>query len=755
MRKSLFKLGVFFLVIFAFYLLYLDYQINSKFKYHRWNLPSRVYSDSFPLYPGLQVTESEIDEKLAHLGYRAIAREPSAHGAFQKDGARYTIYLHRFEYPQESMEGYPLTFQIKGNRITSLHRSDTDEPVSLVRLEPELIASIFDEDMEDRTFVPLDEIPEDLSQAVITTEDERFYSHWGIDPRGIARAFLANLKAGSIKQGGSTLTQQLVKNFFLHSGRSYLRKINEALMALLLEVRYGKDEILEAYLNEIYLGQHGSASIAGVAEAASYYFSKEVSQLSLAECALLAGMIRSPGYYSPYKQKERSIKRRNFVLKKMHDRRIILDEEYEAGIKEGLPKHHGRKTSTNAPYFIDFVKKQLKENFPSDVLQSEGLRLFTTLDMNLQRAAEKSMTDWLDKLEKDYSSLKKRAEAGQYLQGTVVAMQPQTGHIRAYVGGRDYQKVQFDHASEAHRQPGSAFKPFVYLSALDPARRSPPYTLSTLIDDEPMTVKSGGKKWTPQNYDRENHGRVRLRTALEKSYNVSTVRLALEIGLDHVIYTARQAGMSSPLEPFPSLALGSFEVTPLELLSAYTIFPNQGIRTEPVSIQQVVKPSGEVLEKRDLAMKQVFSEDVIYLMNRLLAGVFDEGTAASARASGFSVVAGGKTGTTSDYRDAWFVGYTPELLALTWVGYDDNSNTGLSGSSGALPVWTRFMKKATAGKRYRDFTASKNILVATIDEETGLLTASSCGESRKEYFIAGTEPKEFCDEVELIDDEAN
>ncbi len=311
--------------------------------------------------------------------------------------------------------------------------------------------------------------------------------------------------------------------------------------------------------------------------------------------------------------------------------------------------------------------------------------------------------------------------------------------------------MQFDHISDARRQPGSAFKPFVFLTALDPSRRDQPYTLSSLIDDDPFEVRAGGKNWKPQNYDKKNHGMVRLREALERSYNVATSRLALEVGLDQVIYTARQAGIKSPLEAYPSLALGSFEVTPLELVSAYTIFPNQGVRTQPVAIRQVVTKEGEVLEKKSFKMKRIISEDVIYLMNRLLAGVLDRGTARSARARGFNKVAAGKTGTTSDYRDAWFVGYTPDLLALAWVGYDDNEPTKRSGSSGALPIWTAFMKQATQGRHYRDFTATPNIIVVEVDKQNGLLSKRSCGDSFDEYFIEETEPKQFCDE-EIVEE---
>lgn len=733
LRRSLPFLAVG-LVVFALYLIYLHFQITSKFEFHRWNLPSRVYSDSFPLYRGRQVTIQEIKEKLQALGYQEISSAPRAHGEYQQSSGNFEIYLHQFEYPNEIFSGYPIRFTLSNHQVGDIVRGDTGEPVALARLEPELIASLFDEAMEDRTVVKLTEVPEDLIQAIIEIEDARYYSHIGIDPIGIGRAFMVNLQSGRIVQGGSTLTQQLVKNFFLHPKKSFLRKFNEMLMAFLMELRYSKEEILEAYLNEIYLGQRGPASISGVAEAARYYFSKEVTQLSLAECAMIAGMVRLPGYYNPILQPKQAKERRNFVLKRLLEEELILQIEYEQAIRAPLPHRPHEKVPSGAPHFVDFIQKRLKQNFPSDVLRSEGLKIFTTLEMNLQRAAEAAVERRLQELNK------------ADLESAFIALQPQTGHIRAYVGGRDYSITQFDHASEAHRQPGSAFKPFVYLTALDPTQTDLSYTLASILEDEPFSVKAGGELWSPQNYSKDYHGRVPLRRALEKSYNVATARLALNIGLEHVIYTARQAGIKSPLKEYPALSLGVFEVTPLELIMAYSIFPNQGVKTEPVAIRQVVTPEGEVLEKKDFEMKKVFSEDVIFLMNQLLKGVLDRGTAASARAQGFHAIAAGKTGTTSDYRDAWFVGYTPDLLALSWIGYDDNRVTGLSGSSGALPIWTTFMKAATTGRGTQDFPATPNIILVPIDRETGLLAKNRCGSSYDEYFIEGTEPKKYCDE---------
>lgn len=735
----------FFLIIMIFFG-YLYFQVTDKFEQRKWNLPSRIFSDAYPLYEGRPVTKSAINEKLQHLNYKKVSYSPKSPGTYSQKNNAYEVYLHNFDYPHEKFIGFPIRFSVKNQKISHLEHRDVDKRLPLVNLEPELITSIFDKNMEDRTLISLDKIPPHLIQAVISIEDERFYYHFGIDPIGIARAFFVNLKNMRVVQGGSTLTQQLVKNFFLHHRRTLGRKINELFMAIMIDLRYSKEEILESYLNEIYLGQRGAASISGVYEAAQHYFSKNISQLNLAEAALIAALIRSPGYYSPFRHPERAKNRRNLVLKKMLEKELVSKTQYEKALKEPLPKHP-KKRSTTAPYFIEFVKAQLRENFSMDILESEGLRIFTTLEMNLQRAAEKSVKSWLDKVEKDYPKPRQQAQNGKRLEGALIAIEPNTGFVRAYVGGRNYLKAQFDHIRQAKRQPGSTFKPFVYLTALDPRLTYRTFTPASLLNDNPLEIDLGGQKYKPSNYDHSFHGEVRLRQALEKSYNVSTVWLGQQIGWDSVVETAKRAGIKSHLEAYPSLGLGAFEVTPMEMAIAYSVFPNQGVKTDPITIRRVVTLDGEILEKKSLKMDPVFSPDAVYLMNRILKGVVDQGTGASARRRGLDVLAAGKTGTTSKTRDAWFVGYTPDLLALSWVGYDDNSSTGLTGSSGALPIWTEFMKTATQGRHYQDFIPTKNIIIVPIDNKTGLLYDSSCGSGRmSEYFIEGTEPYAYCDE---------
>jgi penicillin-binding protein 1B len=729
------------------HLLILDREIREKFEAHRWNLPSRVYAAPTALYPGLALTPEKLEKKLERLSYKKMTGDPGQVGEYAATKTGFTIHLRNFTYPTEDFPGFPVEIEISGGTVASMRRLDTGDALKTAKVEPELIASIFDDKMEDRTVVSLDAVPEDCVDAVIAVEDERFERHHGVDPIAVARAIVTDILHLRAKQGGSTLTQQLVKNFFLTAEKTITRKLNEMLMAAILEYRYSKDEILEAYFNEIYFGQKGPVSVTGIEEASKFYFGKGVSHLTTAECATLAGLIRLPGEYSPYRNMTKSIDRRNLVLRMMREQGKIDEDDYQAARREKITLPHANPKVFGAPFFVDFVRAELKENYPEEVLKSEGMRIFTTLDPETQDAAEAAVKKRLEEIEAARPKIKKLKEEGKNLEAALIAVQPQTGAIRAFVGGRNYEESQFDRVRDARRQPGSAFKPFVYAAALKTGEDGgdKPWTLASPIDDSSFTVRLAGKAWSPDNYDKKEHGTVTLREALEQSYNISAVKLAMDVGLDRVIDLAREAGIESDLKPYPSLALGAFEVTPLELARAYTVFPNQGTRTEPLAITNVVTRDGVVLEKKGFRMKKVLSPDVAYLMNSALKGVLDRGTAGGARKMGFTGLAAGKTGTTSDYKDSWFVGYTPDLLALAWVGYDDNTATGLSGASGALPVWTDFMKAAGASTAAReDFPGTENILLVKVDK-SGKLYDEDCGEPFEEAFLKGTIPTEKCD----------
>ncbi|MBI4126868.1 MAG: PBP1A family penicillin-binding protein [Deltaproteobacteria bacterium] len=751
--KRLAVLGILIIVVGAWYLRHLDRLIEDKFDQPRkWNLPSKVFSDAEYLFPGVDVKVRDIVGKLDRLGYRDVGVTIERPGDYAKDADHLDVYLHDFDYPGEAFKGFPVRLRLSGSIIREMTRFRMKESLSMVRLEPEVVAPIFDERMEDRTVVTLEQVPPQLLEAIILLEDERFFRHHGVDPIGIVRAMFANVRVMRIVQGGSTLTQQLVKNFFLHPRKSLLRKINEALMAIEIERHHSKGEILQAYLNEIYLGQRGVSSVSGVAEAAKFYFAKNVNQLSLAECALLAGLIRSPNEYSPFRSLEGAKARRDLVLDKMREAELMTDQEYVMALAEPINPPKRMIRVVTAPFFLDYVKQELANLYSQEVLEAEGLRIFTTLDMRSQLSAEAAVDEEIPRLEHEAVSLLSADHAGQ-LQTCLIAVTPSNGYIRAMVGGRSYAESQFNRCTQALRQPGSTMKPFIYLTALDPSRSQTAMTPASLIEDRRFSVEAGGEEWSPENYDGKEHGMVTIRAALEESLNIATSRVAMAAGLEQVVQTARDAGVTSPLLAVPSLALGTFEVTPLELVSAYAIFPNGGIRAESIAITSVVTKDGDVLERRRISVQRKFAAGPVYVTTHLLQGVVDRGTAASIRAFGYQGFVAGKTGTTSNYRDAWFVGFNPELLALAWVGYDDNAEMKkITGARAALPLWLHFFR-VVSPRSPQDFPRPKGVVLVEVDRHTGGLARRSCPETIDEAFLEDTEPTQACDEM-TIDESA-
>jgi len=756
------KLGLWVLaglgVLFTLYLGVLYAIVTERLEGKRWRLPSKVYSDSFVLYPGQDLAGAHLMDRLRRLGYQPVLGLPQRPGEYHLEPDQLEIFLHDFSYPDHEFKGFLVRLRLQNGRIVKMTEPPGEDGLAMVELEPELVAAFFDEAWEERDLIRLEEAPAQLIEAILSVEDTRFYQHKGIDPRSIARALWVDLKEGAIVQGGSTLTQQLVKNFFLTQERTLTRKVNEILMALLLEMRYSKKEILEAYLNEIYLGQSGTMGIYGVGKASRFYFGKAPEAMTLGEAALLAGMIKSPNTLSPYRDPERARARKQVVLERMLTLEKISLSQYRQALKEELPKRLPLERGPAAPYFVEFVRQQLSEHYSPQVLTSEGLRIFTTLDMQQQRIAEEVLVKGLEGLERTYPHLR-REDPRQKLQGSLIVLQPQTGHMRAMVGGRDFQMSQFNRATQARRQPGSLFKPFVYAAALNQSLTSEglPYTATTLIEDSPFTLMSETGIWNPQNYDKIYHGPVTLRTALEHSLNVATARMAQQIGIDRVINTARAMGIQSPLKRVPSLALGTSEVIPLEIAAAYAVIANGGIKVEPLAIKEMVDSSGLVLERRALEMTTVLTPQEAYLLTYLLQGVVDRGTARGVRTLSFDRPVAGKTGTTSDYKDAWFLGFTPDLLAVVWVGFDQapsemegGQGTGelrLTGAQAALPVWTEFMKRSTIGQPVSDFVVPPRIIYKRIDPKTGLLSTQDCPEGIREAFIEGTEPQEGCGEA--------
>ena len=739
--------GLAFLVMVAFvgfigFVGYAYVVVTKKFdSTRRFDLPSRIYSDATPIVPGMSYPRSLLEPKLNHVGYHEVAVRVANPGEYRYIDGNLEIYLQNFEYPDIEFRAIPVLVDMDGATVHAIKRLDDGVALRGVRVEPELITSIYNNEMEDRVPVALTAVPKVLADAIIATEDKSFYQHEGISIRGTLGALKDDLRSGSWSRGGSTLTQQLVKNMFLNPERTPRRKIVEAMMALLLEARYTKEEILENYLNEIYLGQNGAVQIVGVEQASQVYFGKHVTYLTLPEAATLAGIIRSPNVLSPLKYPERAKPRRDTVLGLMRDQKKITEEEYQKAVASSLTTSRFPKTSRSAPFFVDLVLKELKETYPETQLKTEGLRIFTTLDMIMQRAAEESLNSGIDALNKRYSYLRKSPTP---LDGVVLTIQPGTGYVKALVGGRSYSKTQFNRAIQARRQPGSLFKPFVYIAAMDPARGQQALTAATVLDDSPLSVPNGNAVWTPQNYDLRFHGPVTVREALAHSYNIPAVRAALNAGMPNVVKEASSIGIESHLEPYPSVSLGAFEVTPLEIAYAYSAFANLGVKAEPISILAVSTREGKLLENREVKMRRVAPASLCYVMNDILKDVFTYGTAGKARSLGFERPFAGKTGTTSNYRDAWFIGYSPRILSLVWVGFDDGHSVRLSGGDACVPIWTTYMNRVVGLVPDVEWRRPDEVVSREIDPESGGLATPWCPQTRHEVFVAGTEPTTVC-----------
>ena len=589
--------------------------------------------------------------------------------------------------------------------------------------------------LENRTPVSLSGVPDQFIQALIATEDTRFYKHRGLDLRGTARAAYRNVRAGRIVEGGSTLTQQLAKILFLTPERSYDRKLKEIVLALKIEQRYTKREILSLYLNQIYFG----SGAYGVEAAARIYFKKSAKDLNLTECALLAGLPRSPKHYSPFKEPGQALGRRAFVLNRMVALQVITPAQADEAKKAPLPVQPNITAGGPAPYFVEYIRQKVEERFGSSILYSGGIYVTTSINDDLQTYAEEAVKSGLVKIER---RLGKNKSAPSPLQAALIAIEPTTGHIRAMVGGRDFGQSQFNRAWQAYRQPGSAFKPIIYGAALERG-----FGAADLLDDSPVTYKLDKKKtWSPENFTRTYQGAVTFRKALAQSLNIPTVRLLEKVGVDEAILYARKIGIKSPLAPYLSLALGSSDMTLLELTSAYGVFANHGVRLEPTAILMITDSTGRVLYSNDAVPKQAIKPDTAYLITNLLRGVIERGTAWKARELGRP--AAGKTGTTNDYHDAWFIGYTPGITAGVWVGYDDHRSIGPreTGARAALPIWLDFMKKAHRDTEPEDFTVPDGIIFKQIDPRTGLLSTENCAQSIRDAFLPGTEPRKYCDE---------
>jgi len=704
-----------------------------------------VYAAAQPLIPGLHVRRVDLAGTLARLKYAESRTAPSAPGQYRRAGAAWDIYLRG----ADGVAAQLVRLEVHDDRITRISRDGHD--IGAASLEPEILASADDRGGEEHRPVRLADVPLVLINAVLAAEDHRFFEHGALDTRGVLRAAWTNLKAGRVMQGGSTITQQLIKNRLLAPRRTFWRKLNEAWLATLVEWRYSKPQILEAYLNEIYLGQRGGLAVRGVGAAARVYFRKEIHQLTPAEAATLAGMVRAPNSYSPVVNPERARGRRDVVLARMRELGTLSAADLDAARSQPVRVPAGAVTAQPAPYFVDYVRLDLEQRF-GDVGENAGVSVYTTLDLPLQRFAEAAVVRGLDRLETRLPRLR-RDEAGRRLQAGLVALDPATGEIRALVGGRDYQVSQFNRAALARRQPGSAFKPFVYLAALRARDGQPALTAASMVDDTPLTLQVGRDTWSPRNYNDHYEGRVTVRRALEQSLNAATVHVAESVGMPAVVETARALGFSGDLAAVPSAALGSFETTPLELARSYVPLVNGGVRPPGTIAVRTVRDRDGAIEPVDAGEPvAVITPAEAYLITSLLEGVVTSGTGAAARALGVSGAIAGKTGTTNDGRDAWFVGYAPRLLAVVWVGFDGGDAHGLSGAEAALPIWADFMRQALDASPPPAFTVPSGIAFADIDVGNGLRANRFCPVVARETFLAGTEP-EPCQEHGGVSDQ--
>ncbi len=716
---------------------YLSAQVENRFSARRWSIPSTVYSDTTLLYPGQHFNPPIFEQKLANLGYRTVDHLPSQKGELQTEPGSLIIFLNDLKTPWSHREGFAVRIVLDKTRIETIKSMDSGETVPILELEPEEIMQFFGPERERRQLISIDQVPQHLIFAVLAAEDHRFFQHHGIDWRGILRALMSNLQHGAIVQGGSTLTQQLAKNYFLTSARTLTRKLKEVLLSVIIELKYKKREILEIYLNEIYLGQKGSVAINGVGEASYFYFGKPVKKLTLSEAAVIAGLIKAPNHYSPYRDPLRCRIRRDVVLQSMHRWQWITETELESGFKEPVKAVGFTVSDKKAPYFIDYVAEQLKALYRPEDLASLGLSIYTTLDTQVQTAAENALAKGLVRLESSNPKLQREAP-DEKLQGAIVVMQPETGHILAMVGGRNYSVSQFNRITQALRQPGSAFKPFVYLSSLNQ------FTPTALLSNDPKSYTVDGTLWEPQNFEPVTEYTVSLKDALKKSYNLATVDLAMKSGLEKIVDIAGRFHFSTPIKPYPSAALGAFEVIPLELARAYCVFAAEGVQPFPLSFKGVVDEHGRILEHQHLNIERLITPAEAFIMNSMLQSVVREGTARSLQRYGLTWPVAGKTGTTNDFKDAWFVGYTPDILALVWVGFDNADSIESTGASAALPIWADLINAIPQHRSDMEFKVPEGVEKIRVCPVTGLIAVDGCPEPTEVYFLAGNSPAAHC-----------
>ncbi len=734
-------------VVLAYYYIEFGHLINQHLTGQIFQTTSRVYSGPGHIAVGEKMRPKELVDYLLRAGYQSENFEGSP-GEFKATGSKIEIRPSVSSYFHSSNA---LRVNFAASSISQITQLSDGQQVESAEVEPELITNLFDSAREKRRVVRFDDLPKNLVDAVLAAEDKRFFDHGALDFIRVFGAAFYDVRSGQKAQGASTIDMQVARSFFFTTKREWRRKAKEILMAFEIDQRFSKQQVFNLYANEVYLGNRGSFAIRGFGEAAQAYFGKDVRELSLGECAFLAGIIRAPNHYSTAERHpDRAIEARDRVLTQMVDDGYVPAAEGGDAKKAKLHFVNGGIETSAAPYFVDMVKDHLLEKFTENDLETQSFRIYTTLDPQLQSAAGDAIElggKQVDKLlARRYALWKKKGQVVPHVQIALVAMDPDTGEIRALVGGRDYGESQLNHAL-AHRQPGSVFKPFVYAAAFDNGVEGlqPVVTPVTTVDDVPTTFEFDGKEYTPNNYGEEFYGTVSVRDALIHSLNVATVKVAEMIGYPRVVQVARQMGFSGNIQPTPAVALGAYEMTPIDVAAGYTAFANGGNRSEPLFIRSVLTSDGSVEESASPKTRAVLDPRVAYLVTNLMEGVINRGTGVTVRSMGFDAPAAGKTGTS---RDGWFAGFTSNLLCVVWVGFDDNRDLTLSGSQSAAPIWAEFMKRAVALPEYHKtepFAPPQGVVELAIDPETGQLASPNCPQTAQEFFVAGSEPTQICD----------
>jgi penicillin-binding protein 1B len=713
-KRHFFKLTFLVIICVVAYLVHLDTQIQPRFEGNKWQVPAQIYARPLTIDLKQEITIKEVVDELDLLGYR---KQPQANevGEYSRSATQLTIYRREFYYPSKLYPKQRMQITWEGTRVAKINLLDNKNTLSRTSLEPWLVSRLVGGLDEDRMLMSDDDIPHLLKAGLVAVEDKNFYQHHGVAPLSIIRALIANVSAGRTVQGGSTLTQQLVKNLFLTREQSYTRKLKEAAMALVIDARYSKEEILNAYINEVFLGQNGAVAVHGFGLGSHYFFNKPLKELEIEEVATLIGLVKGPSFYDPKRHPKRMTDRRDLVLRMLFEANEITRDEFEGALNKPIMTHNNPSLASGKhPAFMDKIREELKQAVEAPESRLSGVKVFTTLDINVQRRAEKAVVDVV--------SAKAKAYKQPDLEAALVMSDIKTGGIRAIVGSKNTTFAGFNRALRAQRPIGSLIKPVIFLSALeDPSQ----YTLATLLEDKPISFDDAdGKKWEPQNADKIFRGHVLLVDALAKSYNVPSVNLAAAIGFDQVVSSLNRLGANKQVRALPSVALGAVELSPLQVNQVYQTISNNGVYKPLYALYSVTTHDNEILWKRTSRQQIRADEDASYLLNYALHKVTIEGTAKRIKKEFPNVNMAGKTGTTDDYRDSWFAGFDRNIVTSVWLGNDNNTPINMSGATGALPVFIALQKQQSPKTLVRRFPST--LTIAHFNQETGEQTLPGC-----------------------------